>query len=77
MKSFCDDRGYAYLDYFDAMVDQNGMIKADLSDDGLHPNSAGYRIMAPLALAAIDKTVGTGAPPAQPRPRKHRLFSKE
>lgn len=77
MKSFCDDRGYAYLDYFDAMVDQNGMIKADLSDDGLHPNSAGYRIMAPLALAAIDKTVGTGAQPAQPRPRKHRLFSKE
>lgn len=76
IQSICNDRGYTYLDYFDAMVDKTGMLRADLADDGLHPNSAGYRIMAPLALDAINKTVGTGAAPTQRQPRKHRLFSQ-
>ena len=31
------------------------MLKTEYADDGLHPNSAGYRIMAPVALAALDK----------------------
>ncbi len=76
IKSICGDRGYTYLDYFDAMVDNTGMMQADLADDGLHPNSAGYRVMAPLALDAINKTVGTGTAPTQREPRKRRLFSK-
>jgi lysophospholipase L1-like esterase len=59
------------------MVDDAGMLKADLADDGLHPNSKGYRIMAPLALEAIDKTVGAGAQPTQRQPRKRRLLSKD
>jgi hypothetical protein len=46
-------------------------LKSDIADDGLPPNSLGYRIMAPLALAAIDKV--NAVPPA-PRPKKHRLF---
>ena len=29
------------------------MLRRDLSDDGLHPNAAGYKIMAPLADKAI------------------------
>jgi lysophospholipase L1-like esterase len=29
------------------------MLKRDLSGDGLHPNAAGYKIMAPLADKAI------------------------
>lgn len=74
MKSFCADRGCTYLDYFSAMVDQSGMMKADLSDDGLHPNSAGYRIMAPLAMAAINRTVEAGAAVPQRPSKKHRLF---
>lgn len=75
MHSLANDRGYTYLDYFSAMVDDAGMMKTDLADDGLHPNSSGYRIMAPLALDAINKTVGTGGPPPPPqRPlRKRRL----
>jgi lysophospholipase L1-like esterase len=71
MKGFCARRDFAYLDYYSAMVDADGYLKADLADDGLHPNSMGYRIMAPLALAAIDRAVGVA--PA-PKPRKHRLF---
>ncbi len=47
-----------YLDYFAAMVDDKGMLKRDLAEDGLHPNVAGYRIMVPLAEAAIAKALG-------------------
>jgi lysophospholipase L1-like esterase len=38
-----------YLDYFTPMVDDKGLLKRDLAEDGLHPNPAGYKIMAPLA----------------------------
>jgi len=33
------------------------MLKRDLTGDGLHPNDAGYKIMAPLAEKAIEKTM--------------------
>ncbi len=46
-----------YLDYFSAMVDDKGYMKKELADDGLHPNAAGYKIMAPLAEAAIEKAL--------------------
>ncbi len=74
LKSLCSQRGYTYLDYYSAMVDQAGQLPADLADDGLHPNAKGYRIMAPLALAAVEKTVGT---PAQQKPKRRRLSLKD
>jgi lysophospholipase L1-like esterase len=52
----------AYLDYFSAMADDKGEMKKDLADDGLHPNAAGYKIMAPLAEAAIEKALGAAKP---------------
>jgi lysophospholipase L1-like esterase len=57
IRSFCRERNLLYVDYYAATVDANGFLKADLADDGLHPNGAGYRVMAPVALAAIDKAV--------------------
>jgi lysophospholipase L1-like esterase len=71
MKGFCARRDFTYLDYYTQMVDVDGYLKADIADDGLHPNSLGYRIMAPLALAAIDKATAVGP---VPKPKKHRLF---
>ena len=44
-------------DYFSAVVDDKGLLKKDLADDGLHPNAAGFKIMAPLAEAAIEKAL--------------------
>jgi lysophospholipase L1-like esterase len=76
MKNLCASRGYTWVDYFSAMVDDAGMMKADLADDGLHPNSKGYRIMAPLALEAIDKTLKQSVPLTQPPTRKRRLLVK-
>ena len=51
-----------YLDYFGAMVDNKGYMKRDFADDGLHPNAAGYKVMAPLAEAAIQNALGTSKP---------------
>jgi lysophospholipase L1-like esterase len=77
MRSLASDRGYTYVDYFSAMVDDAGMMKADLADDGLHPNSAGYRIMAPLALEGINKTVGSGAAPAPPPAQRPQRLTRK
>jgi lysophospholipase L1-like esterase len=49
--------GCLYLDYFSAMVDEKGLLKRELAEDGLHPNAAGYKIMVPLAEAAIEKAL--------------------
>jgi lysophospholipase L1-like esterase len=59
LKNYCSStiNGCLYLDYFTAMVDENGLMKKDLADDGLHPNAAGFKIMAPLAEAAIEKAL--------------------
>jgi lysophospholipase L1-like esterase len=53
LKTYCAANDCVYLDYFSAMVDDRGLLKRELADDGLHPNVAGYKIMAPLAEAAI------------------------
>jgi lysophospholipase L1-like esterase len=68
LQGLCSQRGYIYLNYFPALVDGAGQFQADLADDGLHPNAKGYRIMAPLALEAIAKTVS--APQPSPSPGK-------
>ena len=57
MKSYAAANGHVYLDYFTPMLDAAGVMKAELTTDDLHPNAAGYAIMAPLAQAAIDKAL--------------------
>ncbi len=44
---------HVYLDYASAVSDSRGMLRSELTDDGLHPNAAGYAVMAPLAEKAI------------------------
>ena len=48
---------HVYLEYYSAMVDEHGLLKKELSEDGLHPNSAGYAVMAPLAEKAIQSAL--------------------
>jgi lysophospholipase L1-like esterase len=53
IKKYAADHGDVYLDYFTATVDEQGLLKKEISEDGLHPNAAGYAIMSPLAEQAI------------------------
>lgn len=57
LKDYCAKNRFVYLDYFSALVDERGMLKRTLADDGLHPTDAGYKIMATLAEKAIQKAL--------------------
>ena len=57
MKEYAARVNAIYVDYFTPLADEKGWLKDGISDDGLHPNAEGYKIMAPLAAAAIDKAL--------------------
>jgi len=61
LKAYCAANHCVYLDYFSVMVNEQGLLKRELADDGLHPNLAGYKLMAPLAEAAIEKALAQPA----------------
>jgi len=57
MKSYCEKKGFVYLDYFTPMADERHGTKAELSKDGVHPNVEGYKLMEPLVTEAIQKAL--------------------
>lgn len=68
LRDYCRREGLTYVDYYTALADSTGRLPADEADDGLHPNAKGYRIMAPIALQAIDRVLTV--PPAPTPSRK-------
>ena len=77
LKNFCEQRHFPYVDYYSALVDKAGFLQADLADDGLHPNAKGYRIMAPIALAAIDNVAKLEVKPAKKKGGLREWLQKE
>ncbi len=57
MKDYCARNGVVYVDYFSALVDDKGRMRREYADDGLHPNAAGFRAVARLAEAGIEKAL--------------------
>lgn len=53
MKKYAAENNVVYLDYYPAMADDKGFLKAEIANDGLHPNAKGYEIMKTLAENAI------------------------
>lgn len=49
--------GHLYLNYYSAMVDERKGLKTIYSEDGVHPNKAGYEVMNLLAEQAIEKVL--------------------
>jgi lysophospholipase L1-like esterase len=57
LRDFAAETGVTFLNFYGALV--NGRdFKAELTEDGLLPNAAGYAVMAPLAEQAIAKALG-------------------
>ncbi len=52
-----------YVDYYSVLAGPDGAIKPDLSNDGVHPNIAGFAIMRPLLAAAMADQPGPPGPP--------------
>jgi lysophospholipase L1-like esterase len=57
IKAYADSVGATYLDFHTAMADARHGLRAELTGDGVHPNAAGYQVMAPLAEAAIRRAL--------------------
>ena len=53
IRQYAASHGAVYLDLHSAMADERQGLKGELSGDGVHPNEAGYRVMAPLTERAI------------------------
>jgi lysophospholipase L1-like esterase len=58
LRSYARANGHVYLDYASALADASGRLRADLADDGLHPNAKGYAVMTPLAEKAVAAALG-------------------
>lgn len=58
IKDYAAKEGMFFLDYHSAMTNDKRGLKAELSEDGVHPNKAGYAVMAPLAEKAITAALG-------------------
>lgn len=55
IKEYADQNHVIYLDYFSAMVDEKNGLPIKYSEDGVHPNEEGYKVMEPLVEEAIKK----------------------
>jgi lysophospholipase L1-like esterase len=57
IRSYCAAQGMVFVDYYSPMVDEKKGLDRKLSDDGVHPNLAGYKIMEPLVRNAIQRAL--------------------
>lgn len=57
IKKYAAENSFIYLDYYSSMVDERKGLKKEFSEDGVHPNKAGYKVMEPLAEKAIEKAL--------------------
>jgi lysophospholipase L1-like esterase len=59
IKDYAGTHNCIYLDYFTPMSDERHGLKKEYTEDGVHPNLAGYKVMEPLAEEAIKKALGS------------------
>lgn len=57
IEKYANANGHLYLNYYSAVVDELKGLKAVYSEDGVHPNKAGYEVMNLLAEKAIEKVL--------------------
>lgn len=57
MRDYAAAHDVVYLDYHSTMADERQGLRAELTSDGVHPNEAGYRVMASLAEQAIARAL--------------------
>lgn len=53
LRATAAQQGLEFVDYGAVLADAEGGLRADLGNDGVHPNRAGYAAMRPLAERAI------------------------
>lgn len=61
-------RDAGFVDYHQVLATPDGAMQPHFTNDGVHPNAAGYAAMTPLALAAIEGLGGYRAGQSDDRP---------
>jgi lysophospholipase L1-like esterase len=57
IKDYAEKNKIIYVDYFTPMADERNGLKKEYSEDGVHPNLAGYKVMEPLVEKAIEEAL--------------------
>ncbi|MBO5715942.1 MAG: hypothetical protein J6S23_06075 [Clostridia bacterium] len=55
IEKLCEEYGHTYIDLYPALLDENGYLRADCSDDGLHLNSTGFEIWTSLLKPCLER----------------------
>lgn len=53
LRAFSSEHGLTFADYFAVLADGENALRADLTRDGVHPQTRGYDLMQPVAEAAM------------------------
>jgi lysophospholipase L1-like esterase len=53
LRSYCKIKRLVYVDYYSVLTDGALGMRSELTSDGVHPTLPGYRVMDPMARAAI------------------------
>ena len=59
LKAYAQANGYTYIDYNSAMRAEDGGMRAELSNDGVHPYKEAYDIMESLVIPYIQTETST------------------
>jgi lysophospholipase L1-like esterase len=67
LKAYCKRMGFGFIDYTTALSDASGLMRAEFTSDGLHPNGEAYAVMAPVAAKIIESAINPApsTPPDQ------------
>lgn len=57
IKEYAIKNKSSYVDFFTPMADERNGLKQEYSEDGVHPNLAGYKVMEPLVEMAIEESL--------------------
>jgi lysophospholipase L1-like esterase len=63
IREYAATHDIVFVDYHAAMADERDGLRSELSEDGVHPNEAGYRVMATLVEAGIEAALAGRAAP--------------
>ncbi|HEV7691027.1 MAG TPA: SGNH/GDSL hydrolase family protein [Hyphomonadaceae bacterium] len=55
--AYAAEQNLVVANYFPAMATPDGAMKPELTLDGVHPNKAGYAVMAPITRAAMQEAL--------------------
>ena len=54
IRAYCREKNLPCVDYYAAVADRQGTLRFDYSDDGIHPNPAGYSAMTAALLPVLN-----------------------